>query len=61
MHVELSSIDSRTPVKLQAAAKKKGIWFQQCTLGKTPAQAEKAEELMFIGGDKELFGKLQDI
>ncbi len=61
MSVELSSIDSRTSVKLQAPAKKKGIWFQRCTLRKTPAQAEKAEELMFIGGYKELFSKPQDI
>lgn len=61
VHVELSTIDPQTSVKLQAAAKEKGIGFQQCTLGKTPAHAEKAEEPMFIGGDKEVFDKLQDI
>jgi len=61
IHIELSTIDPQTSVKLQDAAKEKNIGFLQCTLGKTPAHTEKAEEPMFIGGDKELFDKLEDL
>jgi len=61
VHVELSTIDPQTSVKLRDAASDKGIGFLQCTLGKTPAHAEKAEEPLFIGGDKALFKQLSDI
>lgn len=61
VHVELSTIDPQTSVKLSEAAAAKGIGFLQCTLGKTPAHAEKAEEPMFIGGDKALYERLSDI
>ncbi|MCG6930891.1 MAG: NAD(P)-dependent oxidoreductase [Desulfofustis sp.] len=61
VHVELSTIDPQTSVKLRDAAQEKGIGFIQCTLGKTPAHAEKAEEPLFIGGDKALYEKLSDI
>jgi len=61
IYVELSTIDPQTSVKVQEAATAKGIGFMQCTLGKTPGHAEKAEEPMFIGGDKEVFDKLADI
>ena len=60
-HVELSTIDPQTSVKLKEAAEAKGIKFMQCTLGKTPAHAEKAEEPMFIGGEKAVFDELADI
>jgi 3-hydroxyisobutyrate dehydrogenase-like beta-hydroxyacid dehydrogenase len=60
-YVELSTIDPATSKSLEAAAKKHGIGFMQCTLGKTPMHAEKAEEPMFIGGDKAVFDKLADI
>ena len=60
-HVELSTIDPQTAEGLAAEAKGKGISYIQCTLGKTPAHAEKAEEPMFIGGDKALVDKLMDI
>jgi 3-hydroxyisobutyrate dehydrogenase-like beta-hydroxyacid dehydrogenase len=60
-YVELSTIDPATSKSLEAAAKERGIGFLQCTLGKTPAHAEKAEEPMFIGGDKAVFDKLADI
>lgn len=61
VHIELSTIDPQTAEGLAAAAAKKGIGYIQCTLGKTPAQAEKGEEPMFIGGDKGLVDGLEDI
>ena len=61
VYVELSTIDPQTSVKLSDAAAAKGIGFLQCTLGKTPAHAEKAEEPLFIGGDKALFEQLSEI
>ena len=60
-YVELSTIDPATSKSLEAAAKKRGVGFLQCTLGKTPGHAEKAEEPMFIGGDKAVFDGLADI
>jgi len=61
IHIELSTIDPQTSMELRDAAAEKGIKFMQCTLGKTPAHAEKAEEPLFIGGDKEVFEQLEDI
>lgn len=61
IHVELSTIDPQTSARLEAAAKARGCAFLQCTLGKTPAHAEKAEEPMFIGGDRAVFDSLADI
>lgn len=57
-HIELSTIDPGTAKALAAAAKEKGIAYLQCTLGKTPGHAEKAEEPMFIGGDKATYDTL---
>jgi 3-hydroxyisobutyrate dehydrogenase-like beta-hydroxyacid dehydrogenase len=57
-HIELSTIDPQTAESLAAEAGNKGINYIQCTLGKTPAQAEKAEEPLFVGGDKTLVDKL---
>lgn len=61
IHVELSTIDPETSLELRDAAAAKGIKFLQCTLGKTPAHAEKAEEPMFIGGEKEVYEQLSDL
>jgi len=61
VHVELSTIDPKTSLKLESAARDKGIDFLQCTLGKTPALAEKAEEPLFIGGDKAIYERLAEI
>lgn len=61
VHIELSTIDPQTSIKVKNAAADKGIGFIQCTLGKTPAHAEKAEEPLFIGGDKALYEQLSDI
>ena len=58
VHIELSTIDPGTSLELQDAAAAKGIKFLQCTLGKTPGHAEKAEEPMFIGGDKDVFEQM---
>ena len=44
-----------------AAAKEKGIGFLECPLGKTPAQAETAEEPIFVGGDETVYQKVKDI
>lgn len=60
-YVELSTIDPKSSKELEAAANARGIGFIQCTLGKTPAHCEKAEEPMFVGGDKAVFDKLSDI
>ena len=52
MHIECSTID---PVCAQALAKEAepyGISYLQATLGKTPAQAAKAQEPIFVGGEK---------
>ncbi len=61
VHIELSTIDPQTAEGLAASAAAKGVGYIQCTLGKTPAQAEKAEEPMFIGGDKALVDSLGKI
>ncbi|WP_428561609.1 MAG: NAD(P)-dependent oxidoreductase [Solidesulfovibrio sp. DCME] len=58
IHIELSTIDPQTSVELEAAARARGCRFLQCTLGKTPAHAEKAEEPLFVGGDKAVFDEL---
>ena len=61
IHVELSTIDPQTAASLAAEGAKFGVTYIQCTLGKTPAHAEKAEEPMFIGGDQESIKKLEDV
>ncbi|MEE4165586.1 MAG: NAD(P)-dependent oxidoreductase [Desulfocapsaceae bacterium] len=61
VHVELSTIDPQTSLELEAAAAAKGIKFLQCTLGKTPGHAEKAEEPMFIGGDKDVYEQMNEL
>lgn len=43
VHVELSTIDSQTACTLAETAGKQGIAYIQCTLGKTPAHAERGE------------------
>lgn len=61
LHIELSTIDPGTANELAAAAKAKGVGYLQCTLGKTPAHAEKAEEPMFIGGEQVLFERNSEL
>lgn len=61
IHIELSTIDPKTAETLSTDAQKNGVKYIQCTLGKTPAHAEKAEQPMFIGGDKNLIDTLDDL
>lgn len=61
LHVELSTIDPGAANEMRAAAEALGLGYLQCTLGKTPAHAEKAEEPMFIGGDKAQYEANEDL
>ncbi len=61
VHVELSTIDPATAHELAEAAAKRGITYVQCTLGKTPAHAERAEEPLFIGGNPEAVERLKPL
>jgi 3-hydroxyisobutyrate dehydrogenase-like beta-hydroxyacid dehydrogenase len=61
LHIELSTIDPGSANEMLAAAEAAGLGYLQCTLGKTPAHAEKAEEPMFIGGDKALYDANEDV
>jgi 3-hydroxyisobutyrate dehydrogenase-like beta-hydroxyacid dehydrogenase len=60
-HIEISTIDPNTARQLADAAETKGIDYLQCPLGKTPAQAEKAEEPIFVGGKKEVYARMKDL
>ena len=60
-YVDVSTIDPQTARKLSDAAEAKGINFLECPLGKTPAQAEKAEEPIFVGGKKEVYEKMKEV
>lgn len=61
IHVELATIDPATARTLAEAAAARGIAYVQCSLGKTPAHAEKAEEPLFVGGDRQAMAALADI
>ena len=60
-YIDVSTIDPRTARKLSDAAEEAGVKFLECPLGKTPAQAEKAEEPIFVGGKKEVFDEMKDV
>jgi len=60
-YIEVSTIDPKTARKLSDAAEKRGINYLQCPLGKTPAQAETAEEPIFVGGKKAVYEKMKDV
>jgi 3-hydroxyisobutyrate dehydrogenase-like beta-hydroxyacid dehydrogenase len=57
-YIDVSTIDPGTARKLSDAAEARGIAFLECPLGKTPAQAEKAEEPIFVGGKKAVYEKM---
>lgn len=61
VYIDVSTIDPGTARKLEAAARALGIGFLACPLGKTPAQAETAEEPIFVGGDRDVYLKVQDL
>jgi 3-hydroxyisobutyrate dehydrogenase-like beta-hydroxyacid dehydrogenase len=60
-YIDVSTIDPGTARKLSDAAEARGIGFLECPLGKTPAQAEKAEEPIFVGGKREVFERMQEV
>lgn len=61
VHVDLSTIDPASARTLAAAAENAHLAYIQCTLGKTPAHAEKAEEPLFIGGNQEAIARLNEL
>lgn len=61
IYVDVSTIDPGTAEEIEIFAKKRGIGFVGCPLGKGPAQAEKAEQPIFAGGDKASFNKVLPI
>ena len=61
VHVELSTIDSQTAFALAEAAGKHGLAYVQCTLGKTPAHAERGEAPLFVGGDQQAIAALGEV
>ena len=60
-YIDVSTIDPQTARKLSDAAEARDILFLECPLGKTPAQAETAEEPIFAGGNKDIFEKMKPI
>ena len=58
VYIDVSTIDPTTAEEVEAYATQKGIGFIASPLGKGPAQAEKAEEPIFAGGDKTSFEKV---
>jgi 3-hydroxyisobutyrate dehydrogenase-like beta-hydroxyacid dehydrogenase len=60
-YIDVSTIDPKTARKLSDAAESRKVHFLECPLGKTPAHAEKAEEPIFVGGEKEVYEKMKGI
>ena len=60
-YIDVSTIDPQTARKLATAAEAAGVKFLECPLGKTPAQAETAEEPIFVGGDETVYQELKPI
>lgn len=60
-YIDVSTIDPQTAIKLSNAAEAAGVKFLECPLGKTPAQAETAEEPIFVGGDEAVYQELKPI
>ena len=60
-YIDVSTIDPQTARKLSDAAEAEGVKFLECPLGKTPAQAETAEEPIFVGGDKKIYEELKPV
>jgi 3-hydroxyisobutyrate dehydrogenase-like beta-hydroxyacid dehydrogenase len=58
VHIDVSTIDPGTAETLEAFGKKYGVGFLGCPEGKGPAQAEKAEQPIFAGGDRAVYEKL---
>ncbi len=60
-YIDVSTIDPQTARKLSQATEARGVKFLECPLGKTPAQAETADEPIFVGGDKKVYEELKPI
>lgn len=60
-YIEVSTIDPQTARKLSDACAAKGIGYLQCPLGLTPKHAEEGTCPIYVGGDKEVFEKMQEI
>lgn len=60
-YIDVSTIDPNTSRKLSDACKASGLNFLECPLGKTPMHAEKAEEPIFAGGNKDTFESVKPI
>lgn len=60
VYIDVSTIDPKTARKLAIFSNSKNINYLACPLGKGPAQAEKAEQPVFVGGEKEVYEKMLD-
>lgn len=61
IYIDVSTIDPGTARKLSDACDEVGIKFLECPLGKTPADAEKAEEPIFVGGKKATYEEVKSV
>ena len=60
-YIDVSTIDPKTARKLSDAAESRKVQFLECSLGKTPTHAEKAEEPIFVGGKKGVYEKMKGV
>lgn len=51
VHIDLSTLTPALTKRMEDTANAKGLGFIQCTQGKSPSDAEKAEQPMYVGGD----------
>lgn len=58
VHIELSTIDPQTTCKVKEDAEGRGLGFVQCTQGKSPSDAEKGEQTLYVGGRPEVVDAL---
>ena len=59
--IELSTIDPTTSTEIEKNAQRGGHGYLAVTIGKGPAQAEKGESPLFIGGNEETFSRSKEI
>ncbi len=60
IHIDLSTIDPGTTTKVREDAESRGMEFIQCTQGKSPSDAEKAQQTLYVGGKPEVLDHLWD-
>ncbi len=61
VHVELSTIAPANARFLATQASKYGLDYVQCSLGKSPADAEKGCAPLFVGGDQVAIERLAEV